>query len=71
MKDSVLGVVDAPAGDGEGGLILRQVGAVVDLGDPGLPPPLPQRDPEKRSFQSQTLIPSIAAQHTWWWRRAR
>ena len=46
MKDSVLGVVDAPAGDGEGGLILRQVGAVVDFGDPGLPPPLPQRDPE-------------------------
>ena len=57
-KDSVLGVVNAPAGDGEGRLVLREVGAVVDLGNPGLPPPFPQSDPDNQTFQSQKLTSS-------------
>ena len=58
-KDSVLGIVNAPAGDGEGCLVLGEVGAVVDLGNPGLSPPFPQRDPDQQTFQSQKLITEL------------
>ena len=60
LENSVLGVVDAPTGDGERSLVLRKVGAVVDLGNPGLSPPFPQRDPDNEIFQSQKLISSSA-----------
>ena len=59
-ENSVLGVVDAPTGDGERSLVLREVGAVVDLSNPGLSPPFPQRDPDNEIFQSQNLISSSA-----------
>ena len=63
----VLGVIDTPTGDGECGLILREVGTVVDLGDPGLSPTLPQRDPSnQRTIRETDAKPNRAAQHTWW-----
>ena len=70
IKDSVFGVIDAPAGDGEGGLVLRQVGTVVDLGDPGLPPPIPQKDPDNEE-ETDNQKALKADQPTWWWRRGR
>ena len=42
---SIFGVVDAPGGDSERGLILWHIRAVVDFGDSCLAPALPQRDP--------------------------
>ena len=70
MQGSDFGVINAPAGDGEGGLVLRQVGAVVDLGDPGLSPPHPQRDPDNEE-ETDNQKALKADQPTWWWRRRR
>lgn len=45
LRYSVFGIHNSSHPDGKGGLALGQVGAVVDLGDPALPPALPQVDP--------------------------
>ena len=48
----VLCVIDALRGDGEGGLALREVGAVVDLGYAALAAALTEVDPRKGSLNN-------------------